>query len=76
LASLKALEPFAFRRVGASVFSRAIAQHVVTREHCRTLDRLHLAAMDVLAIRRLITNDARQASTARAAGFDVVVPGT
>jgi len=42
--------------------------------HCRTLDRLHLAAMEALGLRRLLTNDATQASAARALGYDVVLP--
>jgi predicted nucleic acid-binding protein len=42
--------------------------------HCRTLDRLHLAAMQGLGIRRLITNDDIQAHAARALGFEVLQP--
>jgi predicted nucleic acid-binding protein len=42
--------------------------------HCRTLDRLHLAAMQDLGIRRLITNDDIQAHAARALGFEVLQP--
>lgn len=42
--------------------------------HCRTLDRLHLAAMEGLGLRRLLTNDDTQAAAARALGFQVVLP--
>jgi predicted nucleic acid-binding protein len=42
--------------------------------HCRTLDRLHLAAMEVLGIRRLLTNDDTQAAAARALDLEVVLP--
>jgi predicted nucleic acid-binding protein len=42
--------------------------------YCRTLDRLHLAAMESLGLRRLLTNDDQQASAARALGFDVLMP--
>jgi uncharacterized protein with PIN domain len=43
--------------------------------HCRTLDRLHLAAMTELDVARLMTHDAVQAQAARALGFEVVIPG-
>jgi hypothetical protein len=42
--------------------------------HCLTLDRLHLAVMRSLDVRRLLTNDAAQARAARALGFAVMVP--
>ena len=42
--------------------------------HCPTLDRLHLAVMRALDVRRLLTNDEAQARAARALGFDVLVP--
>jgi len=44
------------------------------RAHCRTLDRLHLATMLSLGIRRLLTNDERQAAVARGMGLDVTLP--
>jgi predicted nucleic acid-binding protein len=44
------------------------------RTHCRFLDRLHLAAMEGLELRRLLTNDDQQARAAEALGFDVVMP--
>jgi len=42
--------------------------------YCRTLDRLHLAAMEALGLRRLLTNDDTQAAAARALGFQVSLP--
>ncbi len=42
--------------------------------YCRTLDRLHLATMLSLGIRRLLANDDRQAAAARALGLDVTLP--
>ena len=42
--------------------------------HCRTLDRLHLAAMQALGLRRLLTNDDIQARAASALGFEVLRP--
>ena len=40
--------------------------------HCRTLDRLHLAAMQAIGLRRILTNDEIQARAATALGFDVL----
>jgi len=76
LASFRELEPFEFTDVSSDVFRAAIKQHVASPEHCRTLDRLHLAAMGQLGARRLMTNDGKQAATARAFGYEVVVPGS
>ena len=42
--------------------------------HCRTLDRLHLAAMEALGLRRLLTNDEIQGRAAKARGFEVLLP--
>jgi predicted nucleic acid-binding protein len=75
LESLRHQEPFAFADLSGGVFRLALAQHAGSREHCRTLDRLHLAAMQELGLRRLLTNDVKQARAGRAMGFQVVVPG-
>lgn len=40
----------------------------------RTLDRLHLATMEALGLRRLLTNDETQARAAAARGFEVLRP--
>jgi len=42
--------------------------------HCRTADRLHLAIMQSLEIRRILTNDDVQAAAARQMGFEAIVP--
>jgi predicted nucleic acid-binding protein len=75
LASFRHIEPFEFRDLSGTVFQRAIEQHLAGKRHCRSLDRLHLAAMDQLGQRRLLTNDAKQAAAARALNYEVVVPG-
>jgi predicted nucleic acid-binding protein len=76
LASFRGLAPFDFRDLPGGVFRRAIDQHLSRgKSHCRSLDRLHLAAMDELGLRRLLTNDIKQAAAARSLGYDVVLPG-
>jgi predicted nucleic acid-binding protein len=75
LAEFRATEPFAFRTLPASLMETARRQQAASgRVHCRTLDRLHLAAMEELEITRLVTYDAPQAVAARALGIEVVVP--
>jgi len=66
--------PFEFRSLPGSVFEKALLQSLSAKLHCRTLDRLHLAAMDELGIDRLMTNDTKQASAARQL-YKVVSPG-
>jgi predicted nucleic acid-binding protein len=73
--SLKSIRPFAFRMISGAVFSAALHQHQQTEIHCRSLDRLHLAAMEELGIKRLMTHDFRQADAARERGFEVLMPG-
>jgi predicted nucleic acid-binding protein len=68
-------EPFLKRSLVSRVFSSAMEQNVVTQVHCRSLDRLHLAAMAELGVRRLMTHDVRQAEGARELGYEVVMPG-
>lgn len=72
--SLRNTPPFFFCQLSGVSFSIAIRQNSETKIHCRSLDRLHLAAMEELEITRLMTHDARQADAARAAGFTVIVP--
>ncbi len=75
LQSFRRTAPFEFRDLPGAVFRRAIQQHVSSRTpHCRSLDRLHLACMAELGLKRLMTNDAKQAGAARAMGYDVVCP--
>lgn len=75
LASFRRLAPFEFRGLSGAIVQSAIEQHLAGKQRCRTLDRLHLAAMSELGLRRLLTNDGKQAEAARALGFDVVLPG-
>jgi predicted nucleic acid-binding protein len=68
--------PFEFRSLAGTVFKTALRQHRNSGEiHCRSLDRLHLAAMEELGITRLMTLDEAQARAAVEAGFQVVRPG-
>ena len=74
--ALKDAENMVFRSLTGSTFLHAIRQHRAAGDiHCRSLDRLHLAAMEELEITRLMTHDGRQADAARAAGFFVMSPG-
>jgi predicted nucleic acid-binding protein len=76
IASLRKTEPFGFRTLPGSVFDVALRQQrEAGRAHCRAVDRLHLAAMAELDVTRLMTHDMAQAAAARAAGFEVVMPG-
>lgn len=76
LASLKNQPPFEPRRLPASLFLTALRQHRNSgQQHCRCLDRLHLAAMEELQLTRLMTHDEGQAKAAIAAGFAVIRPG-
>jgi predicted nucleic acid-binding protein len=75
LDQLAETDPFRFVDLAASVFATALRQDwVAVSLHVRTLDRLHLAAMEEFDVRRLMTNDTTQASAARALGWEVVVP--
>jgi predicted nucleic acid-binding protein len=73
--ALRHQPPYAFRDLPGAIFQTALRQHRNSSStHCRTLDRLHLAAMEQLGILRLMTNDERQAKAAAAAGFEVIRP--
>jgi predicted nucleic acid-binding protein len=75
LNAFRDVDPFRFRPLVGSLFQTALRQDRNTgRVHCRTLDRLHLAAMEDLGLRRLMTGDTAQAAGAQALGFDVVSP--
>jgi predicted nucleic acid-binding protein len=76
LDAFRALDPFRFRTLPGEVFETALRQaRAPGVAHCRSLDRLHLAAMEDLGVRRLMTHDADQAAGARALGFEVLRPG-
>jgi len=67
--------PFEFRALPAAIFQTALRQHRNSRDQqCRSLDRLHLAAMEELDVSRLMTHDIGQAKAAIEAGFEVVQP--
>ena len=75
LESLKQIDPFAFHELPRAIFGMALRQHrAAERIHCRSLDRLHLAAMEELGLTRLMTHDSRQSEGARALGFEVITP--
>ena len=75
LQSFKSLAPFEFLDLPGTVFRMAVEQHLAAAVHCRSVDRLHLACMSELGLRRLMTNDAKQAAAARAMKLQVVSPG-
>ncbi len=60
-------EPFIRREAPADLIRLARSQ--LATAYCRTLDRLHLAAMEGLDLRRILTNDDQQARAARALGL-------
>lgn len=67
--------PFQQRDLPVSVFSVALAQNDASARHCRSLDRIHLAAMAEMGVKRLMTHDDRQATAARELGYAVTMPG-
>jgi predicted nucleic acid-binding protein len=75
LSAFRETSPFEFRSLPGSIFQKAISQHLEGKLHCRSLDRLHLAAMHELGVDRLMTNDSKQAMVARQLGYKVVSPG-
>ena len=73
---LKNQAPFDFRALPGAVFQTALRQHRNSgNTPCRSLARLHLAAMEALNVSRLMTHDEAQAKAAAAAGFAVLRPG-
>jgi len=52
--------PFRRIRLSRNLFQTALAQHRQASVHCRSLDRLHLAAMGELGVRRLMTGGRRR----------------
>ena len=68
--------PYEIAETPSNVFAIAAGQIASfgLSVHCRTLDRLHLATMEALGLRRLLTNDETQARAAAARGFEVLRP--
>lgn len=76
LVAMRNFDPFHFRSLPGAVFQTALKQHrAADAVHCRSLDRLHLAAMEELRQSRLMTLDERQAAAAKALGYEIVLPG-
>lgn len=74
LAGTLSSAPFVKRALASRIFPEAIKQHATSSLHCRSLDRLHLAAMAELGVRRLMTHDLRQAEAAKELGYEVLMP--
>jgi predicted nucleic acid-binding protein len=75
LHELQNQEPFAFRSLPGTLFRTALQQLGATeRQHLRTLDRLHLAAMQEFEVRRLMTHDSALGRAAEVLGYDVLSP--
>ena len=68
--------PYDLTRSPVTIFDLAAAQitSFAAKQYCRSLDRLHLATMEALRLRRLLTNDAAQAKAAEGLGFVVLLP--
>jgi predicted nucleic acid-binding protein len=76
LSAMRNLDPFHFRYLPAAVFPTALRQHRRPQAaYCRSLDRLHLAAMEELKLRRVITLDEVQGRAAEALEYEVIYPG-
>jgi len=76
LAAFRDLAPFRFVDLPATVFPTAMRQDDAAGDlHFRTMDRLHLAAMQELGLTRLMTHDAQQALAARELQCEVLSPG-
>lgn len=75
LTAMRNVDPFHFKPLPATTFTTALRQHRHPQAaYCRSLDRLHLAAMEELKLTRLMTLDKSQAAAAAALGFKVVSP--
>ena len=68
------LAPFHLRKCPGDLIEIAGKQAASSTAYCSTLDRLHLAAMQLFGLRRLLTNDDTQAAAARALGYEVLLP--
>lgn len=68
-----ASDPFRVEPLSGEIFEDAIAQ--LKRRGavpCKSVDRLHLAAMKLLGLQSILTKDRRQAAVAKALGFTVL----
>ena len=76
LQAFTSMAPFEFLELPGTVFRVAVEQHLSAAVRCRSLDRLHLACMSELGVRRLMTNDGTQAAAARTMKYQVLSPGS
>lgn len=67
------LPPFEMRAFPPSAIENAEGQNR-QGAYCKTLDSLHLGAMESFGLKRLLTNDDQQAAAARALGCVVILP--
>lgn len=75
LEDLLALAAFRECSLAGSVFRTALDEvRSADKTHCRSLDRLHLAAMQELRLKHLLTRDDGQAAAAKALGYRVDSP--
>jgi predicted nucleic acid-binding protein len=74
LERLVILAPFKLQPCPSALFAAAERQVLSVTTYCPTLDRLHLAAMQLFHLRRLLTNDETQARAAHGLGFEVILP--
>ncbi len=74
--TLLKLPPFEVQRCPSTLMEDAENQlhPIIQSTYCRTLDRLHLAAMTSFGLKRLLTNDDAQARAAKAIGLHVIMP--
>jgi predicted nucleic acid-binding protein len=74
LERLVTLSPFKLQTCPSALITAAERQVQSVTTYCPTLDRLHLAAMQLFHLRRLLTNDDSQAKAAHELGFEVILP--
>jgi predicted nucleic acid-binding protein len=76
LVAMRNFDPFHYRYLPAAVFSTALRQHRHPQSvYCRSLVRLHVAAMEELNLNRLMTLDETQAEVASGLNYKVIRPG-
>jgi hypothetical protein len=74
LERLVTLSPFKLQTCPSALIPEAERQVLSVTTYWPTLDRLHLAAMQLFHLRRLLTNDDTQAKAAHELGFEVILP--
>jgi len=71
----RSFDPFVYKKVPGEVFERGVLQAKAPQSlYLRSMDRLHLSAMELLGCIHLITNDIQQSDVARAMGYQVTIP--